>query len=202
MKKAAKNKAPEEKSERANYRMELICERLTGIPYDRFVTREMQWGIDHEQDARDAYEIERGILVDTVGFVQHPEIPNFGCSPDGLVGERGMLQIKCPTTRTHLEWMLAGLMPEEHYPQALAELACNPDRMWYDFMSFDPRLPRHLQKFIVRLNRDDVCMRLIRGVEAEVEHFNAEIDHVLSALPQPQAIAELLDWPKNDEVEL
>src|SRR5579864_7292383 len=97
-----------EAAPRRNYRTELVIEILTGQPAEQYVTREMQWGADQEQFARAAYELERDVLVETCGFVIHPDISRFGCSPDGLVGEDGLIQIKCPTTATHLSWILAG----------------------------------------------------------------------------------------------
>src|SRR5262249_18292896 len=112
-----------EKAERANYRAELISERLTGQPYPQHITREMEWGLAQEPFARTAYEIERGALVETCGLIMHPTIADFGASPDGLVGDDGMLQIKCPTTKTHLEWMLGGVVPVEHMAQMLGELS-------------------------------------------------------------------------------
>ncbi len=194
---SGKNKG-NEKAERKNYRVELICERLTGVPYPQHVTREMQWGLDHENDAAAAYELETGQLVDRCGFVVHPSVSMFGASPDRLVGDDGLLQIKCPTTRTHMEWMLAGTIPLEHVTQMLAEMSCT-GRDWCDFVSFDPRLPEHLQLFIRRYERDD---RLIRSLESEIEHFNRELDGVLKLLPPgPQPAAKLLEMPRDDEPE-
>ncbi len=199
----AMRKDKNEKSERGDYRAELICEILTGQPYPRHVTLEMQWGIEHEADARVAYELREGVLVDTVGFVLHPELPRFGASPDGIVGAMddqsgGMIQIKCPTTKTHLNWMRAGVVPTEHIPQMLGELSCT-GRAWCDFVSFDPRLPEYLQLFVVRYHRDD---NLIALLEREVQNFNDQVDDELEQLPEgPQKIAEVLDWPTEDEVE-
>jgi hypothetical protein len=187
-----------ESKERANYRMELICERLTGIPYDSFVTREMQWGLDHEAEARCAYEIEKDVLVDQVGFVIHPTIENFGCSPDGLVNDDGLLQIKCPTKRTHLEWWQAGILPIEYAPQLLAELSCHPERRWIDFASYHPDFREHLQLFVRRFDRDE---KLIAALEEQVRHFNQEIDQVLRALPHTQPIAQVLEMPIRDEMD-
>lgn len=179
-----------EAAARRQYREELVIERLTGLPYDVYVTREMQWGIDQEPFARAAYEMYHNLLVETCGFVMHPHIAKFGASPDGLVGEDGMLQIKCPTTRTHLGWMLGGVVPVEHCPQMMAELSCT-GRKWIDFVSFDPRLPSHLQLFGRRFERND---SLIMQLETEVVHFNAEVEDVLAALPgKPQGIVIAMD---------
>lgn len=187
-----------ESAERRRYREELIAERLTGIPIEQYVSKEMQWGIDQEPFARAAYELERDVLVETTGFVLHPEIARFGASPDGLVNSDGIIQIKCPNTTTHLVWMLGKVVPVEHAPQMLAEMACT-GRAWCDFVSFDPRLPAHLQLFIRRFERDE---QLIAALEAEVQHFNEEIEETLSRLPQGvPAIVRALDHTDGEEME-
>ena len=190
----------DEASKRRAYRNELMVEILTGRPVLHRVTREMQWGIDQEEFGRSAYEMARGVLVRTCGFVVHPDIERFGCSPDGLVGHDGMIQIKCPNTTTHLAWMLSGSIPIEHLPQMLGELSCNPERTWIDFVSFDPRLPSHLQTYIRRFQRDE---KLIFALEANVVHFNHEIDAELEKLPQAaaQPIVTIAEQERADEME-
>jgi YqaJ-like viral recombinase domain len=187
-----------EGADRRNYRTELICEILTGQPYPRYVSQDMMWGRDQEPFARAAYELQNDVLVETCGFVLHPRVARFGASPDGLVEDDGMIQIKCPNTSTHLGWMLGGVVPSEHMAQMLAEMACT-GRAWADFVSFDCRLPAHLQLFVKRFQRDD---KFIAALESEVQHFNYELDEVLAALPQqPQPIAVILEMPRADELE-
>lgn len=186
-------------AERENYRIELICERLTGNPYPHFVTREMQWGLDHEAEAATEYELDAGVLVERCGFVLHPEVSMFGASPDRLVGDDGLMQIKCPTTKTHLSWKLRkAAVPAEYLAQIQGELSCT-GREWCDFVSFDPRLPEHLQLFVQRVHRDDT---IISALEREVADFNREIESELRSLLGPQPAAKLLEMPKDDEVEL
>lgn len=118
----------------------LICERVTGQCEGSGTTAAMQWGVDHEDEAREAYEAVTGDLVDLVGFIRHPEIDFFGASPDGLVGEDGLLEIKCPySSAKHLQRVAAGVVPEEYKPQMLVQLLCT-GRKWVDFVSYDPRL--------------------------------------------------------------
>ena len=187
-----------EAAARRDYRTELIIERLTGVPVPQYVSKEMQWGLFQEPFARAAYEIYHGIEVDQAGFVIHPHISYFGCSPDGLVGDDGMIQIKCPNTTTHLAWLMAGTIPVEHLPQMLAELAVT-GRKWIDFVSFDPRLPEHLQLFGRRYSRDE---KMIATLESEVVHFNGELEGALKALPAgPQPVAKLLEFKNQEEVE-
>jgi putative phage-type endonuclease len=172
-----------ESAARENYRMELIAEKLTGRSASHFVTTEMQWGVDNELLARGAYEVETGNSVDMCGFFVHPEMEFAGASPDGLVDGGGLLEIKCPQTKTHLRWMLAGVVPPEHEPQMLFEMACT-GRKWCDFASFDPRLPANLQLFIRRLEWDD---SRIKDIEDAVVFMDAEVNAILNLLCPPSA---------------
>ncbi|MGA8222699.1 MAG: lambda exonuclease family protein, partial [Candidatus Acidiferrales bacterium] len=148
-------KGSTETAGRSNYRAQLVAEILTGKPCDNpYVSPPMQWGIEQEPFACAAYELERGLMVDTVGFSDHPRIENFGCSPDGLVEDEGLVQFKCPNTATHIDYLLRGEVPAEYQPQMLAEMACT-GRLWCDFVSFDPRLPAELQLFVKRFWRDE-----------------------------------------------
>ncbi|HEX3941608.1 MAG TPA: YqaJ viral recombinase family protein [Acidobacteriaceae bacterium] len=191
-----------ESADRRSYRNDLVVALLTGLDPYRYVSAEMQWGLDQEPFARAAYEMAQDVMVETCGLVLHPKVPRFGASPDGLVGDDGLIQIKCPNTATHLGWMLTGQVPSEHGAQMLAEMACT-GREWNDFVSFDPRLPKHLQLFIKRWHRDDA---LISQLEVEVARFNSEIDDVLDQLPQEpragkgQPVVNILDYMPRDEV--
>jgi putative phage-type endonuclease len=158
--------------------MDLVAERLTGKPADSFTNSAMQWGTEQEPFARIAYETHKGLFVEQVPFVDHPTIEWFGCSPDGLVGEDGLLEIKCPNTTTHLEYLQDGKPPSKYIPQMMAQMACT-GRKWCDFASFDPRLPEDLQLFVVRLNWDD---SYIQEMEAEVKQFLNEVDATLLKL--------------------
>lgn len=118
----------------------LICERVTGSCEGIGATPATQWGVDHEDEARNVYEDMTGELVDLVGFIPHPSVSYFGASPDGLVGEDGLLEIKCPySSQKHLARVAEGVVPEEYKPQMLVQLLCT-GRKWVDFVSYDPRL--------------------------------------------------------------
>ena len=171
-----------EAASRRNYRAEIVIETLTGLPADNYVSKEMQWGIDTEPFARAAYELEKDVMVSTVGFANHLAIPRFGASPDGLVGEDGLVEIKCPNTATHLDYLLAGVVPAEYQPQMLVAMACT-GRDWCDFVSFDPRMPAHLQLFVRRFERDNFR---IAEIEQKVEKFLDEVDEMLLRLDPPQ----------------
>ena len=167
-----------ESASRRNLRTELIVERLTGKKTEGFTNAAMEWGVETEPLARAAYKVATGNLVDQVAFVDHPTIKWFGCSPDGLVGDDGLVEIKCPQSTTHLEYLEADQPPKKYIPQMMAQMACT-GRKWCDFVSFDPRLPDGLQLFIVRVNADD---KYILAMENEVTEFLAEVEATVASL--------------------
>jgi len=165
-------------SSRDNYMAQLICERLTNQKADGFTNAAMQWGTETEPLARISYEVAQNILVDEVGFVPHPKILMAGASPDGLVGDNGLLEIKCPNTATHIDTLLSETVPGKYNTQMQFQMACT-DREWCDFVSFDNRLPTELQLFVKRVPRDNVFIRLIEG---EIVQFIAELDDKINKL--------------------
>lgn len=152
---------------RANYAAELIAERLTGTVADGFTSSAMQWGTDHEPAARAAYQFEMNMRVVQIGFVVHPTIVDSGASPDGLVGDDGLVEIKCPNTATHIDTLIKKAIPSKYITQMQWQLACT-GRHWCDFVSYDPRLPDAMQTFIQRVPRDDTA---IRELETEIVTF-------------------------------
>lgn len=163
---------------RANYMAELVCERLTGKQGDSFSNAAMVWGTNTEPMARAAYEALEGVLVEEIGFVSHPTISMAGASPDGLVGEYGLVEIKCPNTATHIETLLGGEIPFKYVNQMQWQMACT-DREWCDFVSYDPRMPENMQLFVKRLERSsDVIIEL----EREVEKFLSELEDKITSL--------------------
>lgn len=169
-----------ESASRKNYKADLVVERLTGAKTEGFTNAAMQWGVDTEPQARAAYEVRTGNFVEQVAFVDHSNISNFGCSPDGLVGKDGLIEIKCPNTATHLEYIEADAPPKNYYTQMQAQMACT-GRQWCDFVSFDPRLPDGLQLLIVRVNRDD---KFIELMEEEIRMFLNEVDEKVAFLTE------------------
>lgn len=171
-------KALHETSERYNYKIDVIVERLTGRSTENFVSPEMIWGRENEEDARTAYEIDCGVMTEKVGFILHPIYDWAGASPDSLVGDDGGLEIKCPKSATHIKWMREGIVPEEHRPQMFKNMIC-AERPWWDFASFDPRMPAGLRLFTARLQFD---ANIAADIEAEAVKFNDEINAVLADL--------------------
>lgn len=169
-----------EAATRKTYRTQLIAERLTGRKEEGFSSEAMRWGVEQEPVARAMYEARTGNFVDQVPFVDHPRIRMFGCSPDGLVGDDGLVEIKCPNTTTHLEYLEANKAPKKYMAQIMAQLAVT-ERSWCDFVSFDPRLPDGLQLLIIRVERDDKYISLM---EAEVEKFLDEVSATVAKLEE------------------
>jgi putative phage-type endonuclease len=163
---------------RANYAAQLVAERLTGKPAESFSNAAMQWGTDTEPMAREAYEMTHGGYVEEVGFLIHPSIPMTGASPDGLIGEDGMLEIKCPNTATHIEYLLGKVVPNKYKPQMTWQMLC-AGRKWCDFVSFDPRMPERHQLFCIRYEFDAAYAA---ELEAEVVKFLAEVAETVAKL--------------------
>ncbi len=163
---------------RANYAAQLVAERLTGVPAETFSNAAMKWGTETEPQARAAYSFYSGLPVQEVGFVPHPTISQSGASPDGLVGDLGLVEIKCPGTATHIETLLEGAIPGKYNLQMQWQLACT-GRQWCDWVSFDPRMPESMRLFIKRVNRDG---GLIKELEAEVNLFLSEIEITVAKL--------------------
>jgi len=166
-------------ADRGNYMTQLVLERVTGTKADSYTNAAMQWGIDQEPFARAAYEASRGVMVDEVGFIPHPTIEAAGASPDGLVGDDGMVEIKCPDSKTALEcWLAENPVESKYFAQMQWQMRC-ADRSWCDYVVFDPRMPAKAQLFVVRVLRDD---KWLADVESEVIKFLAEVDAKVAAL--------------------
>lgn len=163
---------------RATYMAQLIAERLSGSPTEGFNSAAMQHGTDTEPQARAAYAMNRGQIVEEVGFVVHPIIKDSGASPDGMVGDNGLVEIKCPLTKTHLETLKTGRAPTTYIKQMQWQMACT-GRHWCDFVSFDPRMPSNMRIKIIRVERDNA---LIAEMEAEVFNFIADMHSEIQAL--------------------
>lgn len=157
---------------RQNYMMQLLCERLTGRREEGYTNAAMQRGNELEPFARMAYELFADADVVEVGLVDHPSIVGFGASPDGMVGDRGLLEIKCPNTAQHIAVVQSGKHDAQYEWQMLAQMACT-GRDWVDFVSFDDRMPEALQYVCHRYERDD---KRIAEMEEEVAKFLGELD--------------------------
>ena len=156
---------------RDNYMAQLVVERLTNTQAESFTNAAMQWGTDQEPFARAAYEVAQNVMVEETGLVDHPTIPMAGASPDGLIGEDGLVEIKCPNTATHIDTLLTQTVPAKYITQMQFQMACT-GRQWCDFVSFDPRMPAKAQLFVKRVMRDEA---FIKEIETEIKKFLAEV---------------------------
>lgn len=161
---------------RDTYKWQLVRERITGVPSEFRINAAMQWGIDNEDEARVFYETLYELDVVQVGFIDHPWLAMSGASPDGLVGEEGLIEIKCMETVNHLKAIFNREMPEYYVDQCHWQMAVT-GRKWCDLTIYDPRVPDKLQLRRFRLNRDP---KRIEELEYEVQVFNREIDTIVS----------------------
>ena len=179
----AKTKDGKPAASRANIRAKLVVERITGIQEDSFKSAAMQHGIDMEDAARLAYEARTGVFVSQTGLHTHPEIKGTHASPDGLVEDEGLVEIKCPNTATHIETLKSKKIPTKYIYQMQWQMRCT-DRLWCDFVSYDERLPENLRLFVKRVERDDAK---IAELEAEVRKFLTEVEADVLALEAMEA---------------
>jgi putative phage-type endonuclease len=156
---------------RENYLTQLVLERF-GIFEESFTSEAIQHGIDTEPFARVTYEDKNNVFVEQVGYILHPTIKRSGASPDGRVGDDGLLEIKCPNSKVHFEYLLGNRVPPKYIPQMAWQMACTGAK-WCDFVSFDDRVPDGLQYFEIRYHRDEAY---IAELEKEVTQFLIEVD--------------------------
>ena len=171
---------------RANYMAELVAERLTGKTAERFTSTAMEWGSEHEAEARALYGFMNNTRVELVGVALHDTIANACASPDGLVGDDGLVEIKCPNTATHIATLLGAEIPGKYLKQMQWQMACT-GRKWCDFVSYDPRMPPEMQLHIRRVPRreDDIT-----ALALATELFLSEVDKTVAALRDKYALSE------------
>lgn len=167
-----------EAAARRDYRVQLVCERLTGQPQDDvFVSSDMQRGTDLEPVARAAYEAQTGQWVEQVGFLAHTSMMAGG-SPDGVVGDyHGLIEIKCPRPARHIQWMRAGGVPADHLAQ-VRMLLWLTGAEWCDFISYCPQMPENLRVYVAR---EEVSLA-VPQMAHDIEKFLVEVDNEESAL--------------------
>ena len=163
---------------RYKYKVKLVAERLTGTSGDSYSNAAMEWGIEQEQFACIEYEAAQNVFVEKTGFWLHPTIAWLGVSPDRLVGDEGLIEVKCPNTTTHLGYLFENKIPADYYKQIQCQLWVT-GRKWCDFVSYDPRLPKRNRLLVVRTERDE---SLIQEMEAQTIQFLGEINQLIIKL--------------------
>lgn len=159
---------------RKAYMLQLAAEILTGQSVEGFSSAAMEHGKEHEAGARAAYELMNDCTVDLVGLCKNY---GAGASPDGLVGDRGLIEIKCPNTTTHRETLLSGRVPTGHIPQIQGQLWIT-ERDWCDFVSYDPRIKSASQYFCKRVMRDETY--ITNKLAPAVALFLADLEKLIN----------------------
>lgn len=145
----AKKKDGSDSEARRKYAIELITERVTGLAIERFVSDDMKRGSALEEVARGLYEIRTGELVGPAALIHHPTIEWLSATPDGFLGDDGLLEIKVPRPERFIEWRMSGEIPEEHIPQMTAQLSCT-GRAWVEFVAYCDKVPPSQQLYVRR----------------------------------------------------
>jgi putative phage-type endonuclease len=165
-------------SSRANLMARLIAERMTGQPQESYTNEAMRWGVDCEPMARAAYAFMANVDVTEIGLVRHPTIDGAHASPDGMIGDDGLVELKAPNTATHIETLLSGEVADRYVKQMQFQMACT-GRSYCDFCSYDPRMPGDLQLFIRRIHRDDAAITEINdAVKLFILEMKAKINRL------------------------
>jgi hypothetical protein len=162
-----------------NLMHELAIERITNTPTPVFVNLYMADGTRQEPIARVTYELEHGVDVEQVQFVDHPTIEMSGASPDGLVELDGLIEIKAPQPKTFTEYMLNDRIPPEYNTQIHWQFACMPERKWCDFVAFCDKMPPELRMHVKRILRDD---SYVEKLERAVREFNQKTNDLTDRL--------------------
>lgn len=164
-------KSGKESTERENLRFEIVAERISNTFADKYMTSDMQWGVDQEAAAKERFETVTGLIVTDVGFIDHPRIEFCGVSPDGFVSDGCLIEIKCPRTKTHMKYVASQEIPAEYKPQMALQAACTGKDVW--FVSYDPRMGEGRDLYIKKYCPSNAE---IAEVEEAAEKFLAECD--------------------------
>ena len=177
-----------ESTYKTKYRMQLVTERLTGKVVPIFMNNAMAHGVEYEDEAKTCYANHRKLLVGTdvrdVGMIDHPRIEMSGASPDGLVGDDGLIEIKCPQPITHTTTLETGHIHKRYIHQMMWQMACVGEHIkWCDFVSYHPDFPDDIKLFISRVPRDN---ELIARLEEEVSTFVQEVEYKIKTIKENQ----------------
>ena len=176
---------------RENYKAELLLEILTGTTAVGFVSEAMKWGTEKEPEARAKYSETIFEPVTEIGFVDHPDILGAGCSPDGLVGDDGLIEIKCPNTATFIDIFLSDNIPQKWQTQIQMQLDTT-GRQWCDFVCYDPRMPEGAQLYVKRVERDEMFISTMREmIRVFIKELNENVEKVKAKIEEKQNGASL-----------
>lgn len=178
----AKGKGDAKSLTREKYMVRLLKERLTGEREETFQSASMERGTILEATARDRYEWENFVKVEEIGYIDHPTIKNFLCSPDGLVNKDGHVEFKCRDSHNHIAYLEGKNVQGEARKQTQGQMACS-GRVWNDYIHFDDRWPDKLQYFVIRIERDEkVICEIEKGVELFLEELEERYEKLLKRM--------------------
>lgn len=155
----------------------LIAERMTDEPQETYSNATMDRGVEVEQAAREYYAAINDCIVSEIGFIQLDFDGDIGVSPDGLVGEDGLIEIKCPNSSTHIGYILDNKLPSVYKAQVQGQLWVS-GRKWTDFISYDPRVSKR-PYWCIRVTRDE---QYIAEIEIKIRKFVADMKTVMDKL--------------------
>jgi putative phage-type endonuclease len=174
----SKGKGAAPSKTRLSYMYQVAAETVSEMRQESFTSEYMEWGTETEPHAREMYEFVSGNKVEEVTFIRLGDGHKIGCSPDGIIGDDGMIEIKCPKTTTQVETFLSGKMPTLHKAQVQGQLWV-ANRQWCDFVSFDPRINGDASYFCERIERDE---DYIKELEAKCFSFETDLIEVVNKL--------------------
>ena len=172
-------------ADRESLLWEKVTERLTGVPFEIPKSKAMVQGTEREPDARLLYQIVRNVEVEQVGLVPHPFVQGAHASPDGYVGARGLVELKCPEPKAHGEMLISEVISADYLTQMAWQMCCT-GRNWCDFVSYNPSFPSPMQLWIRRVERNP---GFIGELEREIATFIKEIDRKVTELSRRYAVA-------------
>ena len=157
--------------QKEKYMYKLAGEKVSGISEETYQNATMQRGSEMEAEARQLYELTKGVEVQEVGFCIEG---GYGASPDGLVASEGLVEIKCPLVATHVGYLLKNKLPTDYFQQTQGQLLVT-GREWVDFMSYYPGL----RPLLIRVERDEVFLKALR---IELEVFVSELKDTIERI--------------------
>ena len=160
-----------------NYKTELAVERITGKRAERYVTKQMEYGTETEGVAATMYQLQTGNIATVCGAFEI-DGSNVLASPDRLVGDDGLVEIKCRELANHVESMLSDKVPDEYYKQIQFQLWVT-NRKWCDYVSYGDEMPENAQLFIKRIERDE---EVINEIIERVEQIEDDITKLIEAV--------------------
>lgn len=174
---------------------QIVLERLTGTHTDSSMdSASLRWGREYEPEAKQYYMLEYDVDVIDVGFLVHPVLSFAGVSPDGVIGDKNGLEVKCPKSPFMQMQRFVHGIDDEYFPQVMGCIWVR-DAEWWDFVSYDPRMPAHMKMFKQRVYRDDdyiekleaTAYRAESDVRKLLEQFSAEsVKKILMKFNQPR----------------